>query len=942
MDRTLDRRSPVRAPVPVVEDDRSSEVDAERAGPWWGSLSEAGAPVAALPAARIQQLQRLAGNRAVGALLDRPRSPLVVQRADAGTDLLSGLPDIEQVPEPEGQFEGGAGGGAPGAAGVGASPSAAGGGGPAPGGAAAPSGSVAPPGGTSPGPGLGLGAPAVAAAGSPAGAAGPSAALGGSSSASGGNGPAAGAGVSSGGPAGPASAGSGPAPATGPGLASGGPAGAAGPTTAGAPDAGTVGAGPTTASGDGGAGAAGPSAAGGAPATGTAPGGPGTTTGAPSTASAPGGPAGAAGPAAAAGASGGPSNAGADTERVDQVRSLKTGTVAPVPGTRPGVVGLSHPSGGSSGGGGGGPTGGGASTLPKSSGQTPLAGPASAAGGQTGAGLATQGPGSSATGPGIAGPGAAGPGIAGPAAAPGGGGGAPSAASGIDWHQFWQNQKWNVARTVLEAGRMIPGWGLLPGLASDAINGWQDVSSLNGVDADGFKTAMVVRDAFSALDNVVGTVSYNVQLVQDIATASVVASEADAALVPINEFLSGLKAGMDGSLMAIDLIMESGALYNEINAPPGSAEEGKWRGVVNNYANNILGDTISVILDITSLASGGFSNSEGVKDVANEGKNVFSISKAFWNAFKGASQGWLSTWGGNTPWHGIVKMQAGQTIVQEAAVIQLVYDGLTELIDAAADSVADQIAQMELLLTVLNDGQDPVVQIRDAGVAGLAAMQQKIGQLQQLETSAGTAHDKATTIASWCDDATSTVNGLQVPHLTVPQADTGSDTLDAVVNTVGGAAQVLVDELTSKITDLVTEAKSSIGDGLNTIKSNASDIAQFLQILQDQTAQQITYLQTTITDFMTKLANCQDFNQLFNTLLDEIGKAIGFDQGLSFEALRADWAQLGPLIPQLQALGQRLQEEGEEESKAALPAMTPPPDGGAGGGAGAPVPAATP
>ena len=47
------------------------------------------------------------------------------------------------------------------------------------------------------------------------------------------------------------------------------------------------------------------------------------------------------------------------------------------------------------------------------------------------------------------------------------------------------------ARTVLEIGRLVPGWGLLAGLAADSINFASDLSSMPDSENANLATGLV-------------------------------------------------------------------------------------------------------------------------------------------------------------------------------------------------------------------------------------------------------------------------------------------------------------------------------------------------------------------------------------------------------------------------------------------------------------------
>ena len=151
----------------------------------------------------------------------------------------------------------------------------------------------------------------------------------------------------------------------------------------------------------------------------------------------------------------------------------------------------------------------------------------------------------------------------------------------------------NVIRTVLEVARLYPGWGLLAGGAADLMNAKQDFTAIQGEDAPEIKAFMAGRHAVAILNNGLGHVIYVVQLVQDIATASVVGAEVDAITIPLNEILLGVKVGVDSVQFLADFGLTCAAQYRSMKAPPGpagAASRAAWDGMVANYEANLVGD----------------------------------------------------------------------------------------------------------------------------------------------------------------------------------------------------------------------------------------------------------------------------------------------------------------------------------------------------------------
>src|SRR4029078_8978500 len=164
---------------------------------------------------------------------------------------------------------------------------------------------------------------------------------------------------------------------------------------------------------------------------------------------------------------------------------------------------------------------------------------------------------------------------------------------------------------------------------ADLMNARQDFAAIQGEDAPEIKAFMAGRHAVAILNNGIGHVIYVVELVQDIATASVVGAEVDAITVPLNEVLLGIKVGVDSVQLLRDFGLICAAQYRSMKAPPGpagAASRAAWDGMVANYEANMVGDLVGGIFDIIDLSSAGFANAGPVKQGAKAVKATFDTA----------------------------------------------------------------------------------------------------------------------------------------------------------------------------------------------------------------------------------------------------------------------------------------------------------------------------
>src|SRR5829696_2581424 len=488
---------------------------------------------------------------------------------------------------------------------------------------------------------------------------------------------------------------------------------------------------------------------------------------------------------------------------------------------------------------------------------------------------------------------------------------AANPSSGIDWDAIWEGENPNIIRSFLEVARLYPGWGLLAGGAADLMNAKQDFNQIQGEDAPEIKAFMAGRHAVAILNNGLGHVIYVVQLVQDIATASVVGAEVDAVTIPLNELLLGIKVGVDSVQFLADFGLTCAAQYRSMKAPPGpagAASRAAWDGMVANYEANLVGDLVGGIFDIIDLSSAGFSNAQPVKQGAKAVKATFDTAKLVKGLIKSVLQGWFGVWGGKAfergapggGVHGLVERAAGGVILQELQAMKACYTVGDMMISAAADHIAKQMTELNQAATIALGGRDPFIAARDAAVEGLGHVEARIGDLAQMQALSTTAQEKSAAIEAWCTETGGKVNSLQVPNIQIPQAEIGDDALsdlaEGALNMAGDVAnaglQLLVDQLNAGVDEL----KSMLTPPVDTIKEHATDLGEFMQVVTNEAKEQITSTTARVADIKAKLAKCNSFEDVVNMVIQQIFDMVGLESDFEIDDIRQLWVEVGGMI----------------------------------------------
>jgi hypothetical protein len=523
-------------------------------------------------------------------------------------------------------------------------------------------------------------------------------------------------------------------------------------------------------------------------------------------------------------------------------------------------------------------------------------------------------------------------------------------------------------RTVLEIGRLIPGWGLVAGFASDSINFASDFASVPNSQNAAFAEGLIVfRSVVNIGNNALGHLLYVDQLIQDGLAGSVVAAEFTALTASINEVLAGVKVVLDEVLMGTDIVVEVEALY-EAGHAPNSAEAEQWKSLADGYAANILGDVVNTVLDVISLASAGAANTGPVQ----QAKQPLTLAGAFIKnaapTIIGGVNNVLNVWLGGFLTKGrhaytgsptdlrdqaIHLDVAGGFVDVEALQARTTYDGINLVIDAFEAYADDQVDQINTVVEALSGGTSAFQLIRDAVRTALDDMQAKLTMVQQLGASATNAKANAESISAGCDSALATIDALVMPDVRLPSVDLGEGVLaeaaSAVANTAAEAANAAISLAISGVSAALDTAKESVRSPILSVKSQAVSLGEWLGILATQSTAMVESLNQQIATFNEGLGHCANVEQVINLIISQVSDLTGMPK-VTVQELRDDWASVGSYLDQFAALGPQLhdratdlraQADALEEGRPAGPTAAlppgPPPNPGAGGGPGVPA-----
>ena len=549
--------------------------------------------------------------------------------------------------------------------------------------------------------------------------------------------------------------------------------------------------------------------------------------------------------------------------------------------------------------------------------------------------------------------------------------------SGTDWSTIWAEHKLDFARTALEVARMYPGYGLLAGAGADVINIYQDYDNLANEEAPFVKTFMGIRSVIMVVNNGLGHLAYVNQLVQDGLAVSVVFVEFTPVSAATQDIIKFCKTYLDGWMFLLDFGLACGGLYRLTKAPPGSPSAKAWQSMVANYEANALGDLVQGTLDVIDLATGGFSNSEPLKQGTIVIRGLLRQSKFIRELVVAILQGWWNVWGGSAvegvageapapaPQPGapavarqvdpalpagagdVARRVAAEAMLFELAQMKLAYETGDALLGVAADHIRQQMDDLNQVATAVLGGRDPFVVARDAAAEGLRSLEQRIGQLMEMQVMSTTAKEKAASMVALGDSVLAAIDALQVPDVKIPEAELGdnavADAAEAVLNTAGSVANLGIQAIVDSIKEAVDEGKDTLRAPVLELKNSADDVAAFMQIVVEQAAEQIAFARNKITSVASKLEQCKSFEDVINLIMQQIFEMLGIDSDFKVEDIREGWKEVGTMIDDAIVWAEGLRSSGGPGGAPAAAPRTPafaggaaaePPPGGGGGGGG--------
>jgi hypothetical protein len=375
---------------------------------------------------------------------------------------------------------------------------------------------------------------------------------------------------------------------------------------------------------------------------------------------------------------------------------------------------------------------------------------------------------------------------------------------------------------------------------------------------------------------------------------------------------------VDTAQVSVDSVITTMAYWNAYKSgppAPGSQEEfDAWMALAVNYEANIVGDVVGMVFDGLDAVTAGIGHGNTIDDIVGFFEDIEDVGRAVFDWIAMTLQGQLNLRGGDVV-QGIHDSASSPTVARaplgrEVSVDSVALDGAIftlqqmrgahrtgdELMSEAAGMIGDVAARADEVATAMLDGQDPFAWVREQATSAVDQVSARIGILGGL-AQAGT-DSAATTDAVLANtaQARAALEALEVPaDLGVDLgegllADAGEAVLGAGAGLAGQGLQAALDT-----------AKAAAFEALDTVEANAGEIGEFMRLLAEQSARQTEELQAMLARLEAGLGRAENFEEMFEALIEQALAVAGVEANVDFDVLRAAWADAGVWIEEMLA-----------------------------------------
>ena len=500
----------------------------------------------------------------------------------------------------------------------------------------------------------------------------------------------------------------------------------------------------------------------------------------------------------------------------------------------------------------------------------------------------------------------------------------PDASSGIDWTGIIDNPLWNVGRSALEVGRLIPVLGGVSGFTADFIEGAQNMSLAWQADNKLLMAAVTARQMLVMGNNAFGHILYLSELLQDTAIMSVVGAEAVVVTAPVNEALAGVKLGLQMSQTVTDLMILAGSGVG-IAVTSDETELEAWKSTAASFAGNSIVDGIGLVTGLVDVISAGVLNGEGVKTWLGSLYGGVKLGVFAMSQMRGLCESWVSIWLGYDI-DGVRKLvdkpqqqksdeepsaaEAAPTILGELDLMDVVHQKGSEFIGEGGESISTALEELRDFQLAALEG-NPLEHLQESLVDGLDQVVGRLGALEESHHLATTAEAEIVTILASLDTAEAAIGRIEMPVLAVPSHTELGDNmvanaLERGIDTGAAIGNAGLAQIQAKLQAAIDTVKASVVTELRPQREHVELFAQFLVSFKALVAEEIAMVKNAIAKLRNAIAKAKVPMDLVDALADEIAEMLGFEGGIDIAKLEREWIDVGGTLSKVRELASAL------------------------------------
>ncbi len=522
-------------------------------------------------------------------------------------------------------------------------------------------------------------------------------------------------------------------------------------------------------------------------------------------------------------------------------------------------------------------------------------------------------------------------------------------------------------KTGLAIANIVPGVGLVSGVAEKNIGFYQDISSLVSLQGDGSTAQLLTQagaGAVLASKLVLGTFQVALDQASQInqwtdlsLLATGVGAPASITGGKFNEVLTLVSSVCNATQITLDI---SGSVLIEkmrSNATPGDLEA--LNSLESSFENSMDSDVLSIVFDVVDAVSLGFAQGDTVKPLAkllqskvnftietlvamekaaSRSKNIrfgLDLARGFgqrvigrWFSNRGAIESGLESLGeaasggegspapaqGHEACAGEASNPSFNPILEGLRGLRTGHQQGSMVVEWLQRSANDVVESCNEGISELLGAKDPMGQLRDMAAQGLSRMGSELERMHAAGDVIGEASSQVGEAQAQLVGVRALVAGLRVPEIPEPQPSDFGDNLladlaEGVVDSGLELARAAAQQLREQLTALVEGVQAQAQDELEMLETGISEVQSFLDMYQETLSAQISVVQGRMQSIAEKLAGCEQFDDYLNLLLEQIGEFMGIPGGLGIDVLKGRWAEVGTLLDEAIAHVEELEAE---------------------------------